>query len=211
MLLLLTSLAAAAPPSPRTFLAAVAELGSLEVEMPPLDIRATRTGRSMWSRVPDGMAVEMALEKYGIAPGDASLISVEVVDGQTRLDWSEVATGSVRLRVEKVGDRAVCTVGVAAGIWNGGNDVRIYRPTPSGADNVAASPGFLLIEDDPNIGALVSLAPGDSATVYDVSYDGHLIREVVSVARPSGTVRVERKKGEERICYVPPPRNTAGR
>ena len=194
----------------KPFADAIADLGPTELEMPPLAIRATHSGRSIWSRVPDGMAVELALTQYGIPVTGASVITVVNVDGQTRLHWTEIATGAVRLSAVRSGMGEVCTQPVSGGVWGAGSDIGLYEPTPSGEDNVAGSPGFLLVDDDLQVGALVSLAAGDAATMIDVRYDGRLIREVVAVQRSSGTVRVERRKGEERICYLPPVRNNAG-
>lgn len=206
MLLLLIRFALADPAqvAVRPFAEAVADLGELELEMPELNIRATHSGRSVWSRVPDGMAVELALTKHGISVDDTSVISVVTTDGNTQLKWVEVSTGEVRLHSEKFGRRGLCTDPVSGGIWRGGRDVKLYSPTPTGEDNVAGAPGFLLVDDDPFVGALVSLAAGDAATEIAVRYEGRLVRESITVSRPSGTVRVERKNGEERICYLPP-------
>jgi hypothetical protein len=182
----------------------LADLGTMELEMPAVEIRATPGGRSVWSTVPDGMAVEVVLAQQGIRPEDTSIIRVDSSSGNTRLDWSELGDGVLRLRVEKPGVRDMCTASVAGGIWAGGSDIVLYQPTPSGMDNRAADPGFLLVEGDSRVGALVSLSPGDAATVIDLRHGKKLIREVVQVSRASGTVRVERSYQSERICFVAP-------
>ena len=182
------------------FLAAM----SLEVEMPELEVRATRGGRAMYASLPDIMGAELALERYGVAPGDASVIRVTMTAGGTELDWSELSTGDVKLRVHKEGERSLCTATVDTGIWSGGSGVMIYDPSEGRADEVSRSPGFMLVDDNAAIGALVSLAPGDAVTVMDLRRDGKVLREVVSVSRPSGTVRVERAHDGERICFVRP-------
>jgi len=111
----------------------------------------------------------------------------------------------VRLRVQKGGQRSLCTSTVDGGVWSGGANVMTYDPTEGREDEVANSPGFMLVADNPAIGALVSLSPGDSVTVMNMKREGKLLREVVSVTRPSGTVSVERDHEGERICYVRPP------
>ncbi len=183
------------------FLAAL----SLEVEMPEVEVRATPGGRQVYATLPDVMGAEMALERYGIDPRDASVISVSIDDEATRLDWSELQGGDVRLRVQKGGQRSLCTSTVDGGVWSGGSNVVIYDPTDGREDEVAAAPGFMLVEDNPAIGALVSLSPGDSVTVMNLKREGKLLREVVSVTRPSGRVSVERAHDGERICFVRPP------
>jgi hypothetical protein len=51
------------------------------------------------------------------------------------------------------------------------------------------------------VSALVALAPGDSVTVTNLSRDGTILREWVSVSRASGSLVVDRQPKGERICW----------
>lgn len=193
---------AADPPSPTS--SAVASRDALEVDMPAVHVRATPGGLTPWRRLADGMATEMALAGAGVDPEDASVITVDRTPDRTRVAWTELTTGDVRLHVEKKSTETVCTSLVRDGIWTGSGSVQVYQPTPGREEAVSADLGFLLVEDHPSVGALVSLAPGDSVTVTNARRGGQLLHEWVEVKRPAGTVMVDRRPQGERICYSAP-------
>lgn len=181
---------------------AVADL-TLELEMPAVRVDASPGGRSPWQSLPDGMAAELALTRYGIPLGDASVLTVEHPENRTRLDWTELATGDIRMRVEKPGHREVCTTNLRGTLWAGSVGVAVYEPTRGRDDALRTAPGLLLVEDHPTIGALVSLTPGDSVTVSNVRRDGVILREWMELDRAGEQLRVERSPDSERICYSP--------
>lgn len=195
LLVLSISAFAADPPLP-----AVASSMELEVDMPAVNIVASPGGASPWRRLPDGMGAELALALHGIDVEDASVVSVEQRDGRTRIDWTELNTGDVRMRVEKASATTVCTASVAGRIWSGSGAVAVYAPTAGREDAVSHDLGFMIVEDHPSIGALVALAPGDSVTVTNARRKGTLIHEWVEVTRASGSVTVDRTPSGERIC-----------
>jgi hypothetical protein len=197
--ILLSVAHAADPESPAPD--AVASRDALEVEMPAVHVRATPGGVTPWRRLPDGMAAEMALAGAGVSPDDASVITVDREPDHTRVAWTELTTGDVRLRVERPSTETVCTALVRGGIWSGSGSVQVYQPTPGREEAVHNDLGFLLVEDHPTVGALVSLAPGDSVTVTNARRNGELLHEWVEVKRPAGVVTVDRKPQGERICY----------
>jgi len=198
MVLFLIHSAVAADP---VFVTAVATRDTLEVEMPSVHVRATPGGITPWRRLSDGMAAELALAGAGVDPQDASVITVDRGEDRTRVAWTELTTGDVRLRVDRPSGSTVCTAMVRGGIWSGAGSVEVYQPTPGREEAVRNDLGFLLVEDHPELGALVALAPGDSVTVTNERRDGVLLHEWVTVQRPSGKVVVDRKSQGERICY----------
>ena len=198
MLLALTLSATAAEPAS---LPAVAYNSELEVEMPAVHIRATPLALTPWRTLADGMAAELALEAHGIRVEDASVVRIEDSHGRTRVSWTELATGQMRLRTDKAHASTVCTAAIRGGIWSGSGSVAVYEPTPGQEADVGSDLGFLLVEDHPKIGALVALSPGDSVTVVNVRKAGVMLREWIEVARSVGSVSVDRKPSGERICY----------
>lgn len=198
MLVALAFSALAAEPAP---LPAVAYNSELEVEMPAVHIRATPLALTPWRTLADGMAAELALAGHGIRVEDASVVRVQDSPGRTRVSWTELATGQMRLRADKPHGRNVCTAAIRGGIWSGSGAVAVYAPTPGREEAVGDDLAFLLVEDHPKIGALVALSPGDSVTVVNVRRAGVMLREWVEVARSAGTVSVDRKPSGERICF----------
>lgn len=202
MLLALSLSAFAADPA----VPAVASSMELEVDMPAVNIVATPGGASPWRRLSDGMGAELALALHGIDVEDASVVSVEHNSGRTRIGWAELSTGDIRMQVEKADAHTVCTASVAGRIWSGNGAVGVYAPTLGREDAVSHDLGFMIVEDHPTIGALVSLAPGDSVTVTNVRRNGALIHEWVKVTRGNGSVTVDRTPSGERICTSAPER-----
>ncbi len=198
MLLALLLSATAAEPAP---LPALAYNSELEVEMPAVHIRASPLALTPWRTLADGMAAELALSAHGIRVEDASVVRIEDSHGRTRVSWTELSTGQMRLRTDKAHGPTVCSATVRGGIWSGSGSVAVYAPTPGREEAVGDDLGFLLIEDHPKIGALVALSPGDSVTVVNVRKAGVMLREWVEVARAAGSVSVDRKPSGERICY----------
>lgn len=203
MLLALTLFAHAGEPEvlPVSVVAAGTEL---EVEMPAVQIRAAPAGLTPWRTLPDGMAAEMALAAHGVDVEDASVVRVDDEGGHTRLSWTELASGEMKLRADKPHAASVCTATIRGGIWSGSGSVAVYSPTSGREDAVTNSLGFLLVEDHPTVGALVALAPGDSVTVVNVRRKGELVHEWVEVNRKAGKVSVDRRPAGERICYAEP-------
>jgi hypothetical protein len=146
------------------------------------------------------MAVEIALVQHRIDRQDAALVAGSDVRVGHQLDWIALEDGTQRSG--RQGRGRICTP-VAEGVWNGTGDLVFYEPTPTQLDAVRARPGMLLIDGDPEVGALVSLAPGDTATVRELRRDGRVVRESVEVARDAGRVRVERSSAGDRLCFVP--------
>lgn len=181
-------------------LPAVALSMDLEIEMPAVNIIATPDGATPWRRLSDGMGAEIALARYGIDISDASIVSVERGETHTRLDWTELESGQVRLRVDKPNASRICTASLGGRIWTGSGSVGVYAPTAGREEAVSQDLGFMIVDDHPTIGALVALSPGDSVTVTNVRKNGNLMREWVEVKRDSGSLTVDRKPGSERIC-----------
>ncbi len=181
-------------------LPAVASSMDLEIEMPAVNIIATPDGATPWRRLSDGMAAEFALAKHGINISDASIVSVERGETHTRLDWTELESGQVRLRVDKPNASRICTASLSGRIWAGSGSVGVYAPTAGREEAVSQDLGFMIVDNHPTIGALVALSPGDSVTVTNVRKSGNLMREWVEVKRDSGSLTVDRKPGSERIC-----------
>lgn len=201
MLLLLTTLALADDEAVQV----VASSMPLEVEMPSMEVRATPDGRTPWRRIVDGMAAEMAMATYGIDPVNASVVRAEHADGSTRLSWTELDDGDVRLSVNRPTHDAVCSASVRPQLWVGRGAVVPYFPTAGREAEVHADHAFLVVEDHPNVSALVALAPGDSVTVTNLVKNGDILREWVAVTREGGSVVVDRQQKGERICWQAEP------
>lgn len=197
MLLLLSALAVAGDDIPQ----AVASNNSMEVEMPSMEVRATPDGRTPWRRIVDGMAAELVMAAYGIDPVDASVVRAENEDGETRLSWTELDDGDVRLSVRKRAQGELCTSSVRPAIWVGRGEVVPYEPTAGREEDVHNDNAFLVVQEHPTVSALVALAPGDSVTVTNLSRDGTILREWVSVSRAGGSLVVDRQPKGERICW----------
>ena len=154
----------------------------------------------VWRQVPDGMAVEIALVQHRIDRQDAALVAGTAAPVGHQLDWIALEDGAQRSGRQGTG--RICTP-VEEGVWHSGGDLAFYEPTRTQLDAVRARPGMLIIDGDPEIGALVSLAPGDTATVREFRRGGRLVRESVEVARATGRMRVERTPAGDRMCFVP--------
>lgn len=198
---------AADPPPAETGL--VADVG-VTVEMAPVFVKGSVLETGIWSGVPDAMALEIALTEHHIPTRDASLLSAAPhvdADGETRvrLAWVDLGDGTERLAVERKGGGKACTARSQAGFWTGGHQVMVYAPSSAWAAENLSAPAFVLVEDNPSIGALVSLAPGETLTVRDLRRDGLLWREVVRVDRRKGALVLDRADGYEQLCYEAPP------
>lgn len=180
------------------------------IEMEPLLVRGSVIPTGVWSGIPDATALEIALTEHDIPTTKTSWISATPVAvgehaGRVRLAWVDLADGNERLAVErKVTGGRVCTARTRGGYWEGGPQVLFYTPSSSWAAEHQDAPAFVLVADDPTIGALVSLAPGESMTVRGLRRDGLLWRQIVTVARDKGSLVFDREDGFEQICYEPP-------
>lgn len=182
---------------------ALAKPITLEVEMPEEHVHGQILRTGIWSRVPDAMAVEMALTEHNIRLENASVVSSGMDENGSHLRWMELENGEVHIDKTRRGSRRVCTPAGASGLWERGNDIVIYEATDSQVGAIQDTPGFLLVKNDPDVGALVSLTPGDTVTVTDVRRNSHLLRETISVQRRSGRMDVHRSALSERMCFVP--------
>jgi hypothetical protein len=197
MVTLLLSLARADDQAPPVAVA----MQDMEVEMPSMEVRATPGGRSPWRRIVDGMAAEMAMAAHGIDPVNAAVVRVENDEGRTRLSWTELDDGDVRLSVDRRSASDTCTAPVRGGLWNATGDVVAYAPTAGREADVHADLGFLVVDDHPTVGALVALAPGDSVTVTHLRKEGAVLHEWVAVSREGGSVVIDRQARGVRICW----------
>lgn len=195
------------PPRPDT--GAVADLG-ISVEMAPVYVKGSVLGTGIWSGVPDAMALEIALTAHNIPTEDASMVSAApwldaAGNERVRLAWVDLGDGTERLAVERKAGGKVCTARSQGGFWRGGQQVMVYNPSSAWAAENLSAPAFVLVDDNPRIGALVSLAPGETLTVRDLRRDGLLWREMLRVDRKQGALLLDRQDGFEQLCYEAPP------
>lgn len=177
----------------------------VRVDMSATFVRGGVIARDVWGKVPDPSAVELALAQHAVAVEDAAVIEVVTrsKDGETvgaRIDWIDLAEGSVQPMAEGRGKR-VCTPSSRGGLWNGGDEIRVFAATDDAHGRVRDVPAMVMVEDHPRIGALVSLTPGDVVTVRDVRRRGVLMRETVTISRPTGDLVMERDELHERVCF----------
>ncbi len=203
---LLSVAAAGDLPVPDTGL--VADVGIM-VEMAPLRVVGSVLGTGIWSGVPDAMAVEIALTTHHIPTEDASLLSASTsIDSggvpRVRLTWVDLGDGTERMAVERKGSGKLCTNRSQASFWSGGHEVMVYAPSSAWAAENQSAPAFVIVDDNPRIGAMVSLAPGESVTVRGLRKDGLLWRETVRVDRKLGALILDREGGLEQLCYEAP-------
>jgi hypothetical protein len=153
--------------------------------------------------VPDPTGVELALATFHVPLDRARVVSAQEVDGNVVIVMTDLEDGKVRtLRTSRAG--RVCTPATPNLLWTGGQQIKVYAAAPGDLDRVRGTPALVLVDEDPNIGAVVSLAPGDRVLVRGTRRDGLLLRETVTVLRPSGSITVERDEERERFCYDPP-------
>jgi hypothetical protein len=186
----------------------VADIG-VQVEMPPVVVHGSILGTGIWSGVPDAMALEIALTAHNIPTEDASLVSAAPTvdaDGTShvRLAWVDLGDGTERFAVQRRGTGRVCTAKTVGGFWEGGHEVLVYAPSSAWAAENLSTPAFVLIDDNPRVGALVSLAPGETLTVRDLRREGLLWRELVTVSRKKGSLVLDRQDGVEQLCFEAP-------
>lgn len=185
----------------------VAAAVGVRVEMSPVFVRGGVIDKGVWGRIPDPSGLEVALAQFNVAVEDAAVIQVAVVEEERhtayRIDRVDLGEGSVQ---EMAGGRRgqICTPVTRGGIWNGGNEIRVFPASRDNEARVRDVPAMIMIEDHPYIGAMVALSPGDVVTVRDVRRRGVLMRETVTVERPSGDLVVERDELRERVCFEAP-------
>lgn len=194
------------PPTPTSDEDAVAVEIGVKVEMPVAYVTGTVLDHKSWSKVVDPSALELALTQFNIDIGDADVVSVEpTTDGKRhRILWLDLGTGDSEQIAEGRG-RRVCTDASRDGMWKGSEEIRIYAASEGGEAAVRRAPGMVVVDDHPTIGAMVAMAPGDVVTVRDVRRRGVLMRELVTVTRPSGELTLERNELRERMCWEAPP------
>ncbi len=184
---------------------ALAKPISIEVEMPEAHVRGQILRTGIWSRVPDAMAVELALTEHNIRLDDVSILTGAADESGSHLRWMQLENGQMNLDKTKRGSRRVCTPRSAGGLWQGSNgtDIVVYEATDSQTAAIRDTPGFLMVNGHPDIGAMVSLTPGDTVTVTGVRHNSHLLRQTIAVQRRSGKLEMKRNALSERLCFVP--------
>lgn len=160
--------------------------------------------------IPDPLGVELALANFHVPMDRARVISVQHDGERAVLVMTDLQDGRARtLRTRRSG--RICTPATVNLLWTGGQQIKVYAAAPTDIERVRSTPALVLVDQDPNIGAVVALAPGDHALVRGTRRAGLLLKETVTVERPSGSITVERIEERERFCYDPPAAPPAAR
>ncbi|MDP2315111.1 MAG: hypothetical protein Q8P41_19585 [Pseudomonadota bacterium] len=160
--------------------------------------------------VPDALWAEAELVSYEVTAGQASLVSADI----RARPASALGTGDAgpRLRIKRVnlGDaevtasRGVRGTSACADVdnvdWTGGAGLRVEAAALGTSDPGTAS--VVLVDANPWLGALVLLAPGDTAEVRELRRDGRMIRESLTVQRAGGGIALRRDGDRSRVCHV---------
>jgi hypothetical protein len=163
-----------------------------------------------YGAVDDATGLEVAFALHGVDAGRAVLLSatpgasvaIDAKSGST-----PAATAVVRrVRMQDGGDvltgaldeKTSCSP-LEDGFWSGA-EVRVLaaRPPPDRAFPSAV----IVLDDHPELGALVLLAPGDSVETRAVSRRGVRLRETLSVRHAaSGVLELRRAADRQTVCF----------
>ena len=166
-----------------------------------------------YGAVDDATGLEVAFALHGVDAWRAVLLSatpgasvaIDAIDAKR--GHPPAATGVVRrVRMRDGGDvltgaiddKTLCSP-LEDGFWSGA-EVRVLaaRPPPDRAFPSAV----IVLDDHPELGALVLLAPGDSVETRAVSRRGVRLRETLSVRHAaSGVLELRRAADRQTVCF----------
>lgn len=163
--------------------------------------------------VPDRLSVEVALDKIGVNPNEASWLGGETWwrtedDGQTRqrhsLGWTLLSGRSV-LQTESFED-SECAVLAGRDPIPGSRQVHLYSSTVTESVRMDAAvgqqPGMVLASTDESEIAMVALRPGDQVLVVDVEHNRTGRRaELVELRRGQRMLQLKRSGADPEVCY----------
>lgn len=147
----------------------------------------------------DPTGVEAIFHAYGVDAADSALVSAAAyapspTKRRVRVRRENLGNGDVSERLDLRPARNCAAAGDA---WGTGA-LRLH--TIAARDARATDPTMVLVKDNPRIGSLVIMLPGDKVEIREVRRNGRLVHKSVVVHRRADRLELRRAGDRAWIC-----------
>ncbi|MFN7142437.1 MAG: hypothetical protein ACK4YP_01575 [Myxococcota bacterium] len=180
------------------FLISLALAAEIPPEPPPADA-PWHIAADALPDVADPTGVEAIFHRYGVDTDDTALVSAasyapSPTRRRVRVRRENLGNGDVSERLDL---RPVRNCAAAGDAWGTGA-LRLH--TVAAPEAPAPDPAMVLVKDNPRIGSLVIMLPGDTVEIREVRRNGRLVTKSVVVHRRAERLELRRAGDRAWIC-----------